>query len=187
MDPLNQNEGGAPCALPRRSVKPEQVAQPAPMMMMAGSLLLGWLVSLLPWRQWLQAPDILVLIIAFWCMHEPRRVGMIIAFAFGLLMDVHDSRVLGSTALSYSLTAYGVLVLHRRLERFDLWSQAMHVLPIFFGAQLVTIVIGAWIAGNWPGWQWAIGAVLTAALWPLVSGVLLFFQRSTEDGEAPSI
>ena len=59
-----------------------------------------WLVSLLPWRLWQGAPDVLILIIAFWCAHEPRRVGLFTAFTFGLLMDVHDAGLLGEHALS---------------------------------------------------------------------------------------
>ena len=37
------------------------------------SIILVWLVSLLPWRLWQGAPDVLILIIAFWCAHEPPR------------------------------------------------------------------------------------------------------------------
>jgi rod shape-determining protein MreD len=130
---------------------------------------------------------VLILMIAFWCVHEPKRIGMMIAFVFGLLMDVHDVGVLGSMALSYALTAYGALVLQRRLQRFDVWRQAMHMLPIFFGARLVTMLIGAWIAGSWPGWSWTISTVLTAALWPLASWMLLFFQRGSADVQSTSV
>ena len=55
---------------------------------------------------------------------------------------------------------------------FDLWSQAMHMLPVFFLAQLVTQIILAWLAGKWPGWQWAVSVGLTVAIWPLAGWVL---------------
>lgn len=163
------------------------MARPAHGIVVWGSLLLVWLVSLLPWRLWPQAPDVLLLVIAFWCVHEPRRVGMVTAFALGLLMDVHDAGVLGESALAYTLVAYGAIVLHRRLQRFDLWSQAMHMLPLFFLAHLGTTVIHAWIAGKWPGWDWAIGTALTAALWPMVGWVLHLPQRGTDDVESASV
>ena len=107
-----------------------------------------WLVSLLPWRLWQGAPDVLILIIAFWCAHEPRRVGLFTAFTFGLLMDVHDAGLLGEHALSHTLIAYGAVALQRRLQRFDLWSQAMHMLPVFFAARLLVQIIHAWLAGS---------------------------------------
>ena len=151
-----------------------------------GSILLVWLASLLPWRLWQGAPDVLILIIAFWCVHEPRRVGLFTAFCFGLLMDVHDAGLLGEHALSYTLVAYGAVVLHRRLQRFDLWSQAMHMLPVFLIARLLTQVIHAWLAGKWPGWDWGVSVAITAALWPLAGWVLHLPQRADDDAESSS-
>jgi rod shape-determining protein MreD len=151
------------------------------------TLLLVWLISLLPWRLWPQSPDILLLVIAFWCVHEPLRVGMVTAFVFGLLMDVHDATILGEHALSYTLVAYVAIVLRRRLIHLDLWSQAIHMLPLFFITRLLTTVIHAWIAGKWPGWGWAIGMVLTAALWPLVGWALHLPTRGADDIESASV
>ena len=72
----------------RRNVQPERLDGPAHGVFVWASIILVWLVSLLPWRLWQGAPDVLILIIAFWCAHEPRRVGLFTAFTFGLLMDV---------------------------------------------------------------------------------------------------
>jgi rod shape-determining protein MreD len=154
--------------------------------MVWGPVLLVWLISLLPWRLWGPSPDILLLVIAFWCVHEPRRIGMVTAFVFGLLMDVHDGGVLGGDALSYTMVAYGATLLHRRLQRFDLWSQAIHMVPIFFAARLVTILIKTWIAGKWPGWDWAVGTAITVAMWPFVGWLLYLPTRGTDDVESSS-
>lgn len=169
------------------NVRPESLARPAHGAFVWGTLLLAWLLSLLPWRVWESAPDILVLVLAFWCVHEPRRVGLVAAFCFGLLMDVHDASVLGGHALSYTLVAYGAVALHRRLQRFDLWSQAMHMLPVFFLARLVQQVLLAWLAGKWPGWGWTLGVLLTVAIWPLVGWVLHLPQRGADDAESSSV
>ncbi len=37
-----------------------------------------------PWM-----PDLLALVLVFWSVHQPLRVGIGVAFVFGLLMDVH--------------------------------------------------------------------------------------------------
>lgn len=169
------------------NVEPERLAHAAHGAFVWGTLLLVWLASLLPWRQWPGSPDVLALVIAFWCAHEPRRVGMVAAFVFGLLLDVHDAGLLGGHALTYTLVAYGAFALHRRLQRFDLWSQAMHMLPVFFVAQLVSQLIMAWLAGAWPGWQWALGALLTAAIWPLGGWVLHLPQRRYDDVESSAV
>lgn len=168
------------------NVHPERLSGPAHGLFVWVSILIVWLLSLLPWRLWEGAPDILILVIAFWCVHEPRRVGLFTAFFFGLLMDVHDAGLLGEHALSYTLVAYGAVALHRRLQRFDLFSQAFHMLPVFFLARFLTQVIHAWFAGKWPGWEWAMGALLTAAIWPLAGWVLHLPQRGADDTESNS-
>lgn len=184
MDRNNPSPRGARRIGMPSNVEPERLAHPAHGAFVWGTLLLVWLVSLLPWRQWAAAPDVLALVIAFWCAHEPRRVGLVAAFVFGLLIDVHDAGLLGGHALAYTLIAYGSVALYRRLQRFDLWSQAMHMLPVFLGAQFATQIVLAWLAGRWPGWDWALGALLTAAVWPMVGWVLLLPQRRLDDVES---
>lgn len=167
-----------------RLMEPERLMRPASAWLIWISIVVAGLVSLLPWRLWLGAPDILLLVIAIWCMAEPNRVGMLTAFVFGLFMDVHDAVVLGSHTLVYVMVAYGAVVLRRRLQRFDLISQAFHMLPVFFLAELVSQCAQAWLAGRWPGWAWALGSVLTAALWPIAAWLLSFPQHGAEDGQS---
>ncbi len=152
-----------------------------------GTIIGVWMLSLLPWRLWPAAPDLLLVVITFWCVHESRRIGLLTAFVFGLLMDVHDVGQLGQQALTYTLVAYGAHVLHRRLLRFELWVQALHMLPVFVGAKLVGVLIGTWAAGYWAGWSWTTSALLTAALWPLVGWALLLPQHRMDDVEANTV
>lgn len=170
-----------------RNVPPEHLSRPANVVFVWVTIVVAWLLSLLPWRAWEGSPDILLLVIAFWCVHEPRRVGLVAAFCFGLLMDVHDVSVLGTHALSYTLVAYGAVALHRRLLHFDLLSQAIHMLPVFFVAQLVQQIVSAWLAGRWSGWEWGIGVLLTTVCWPLIGYVLHLPQRGTDDVESSSV
>ena len=94
MDRTNQSQPRRRLGTPS-NVHPDRLSGPAHGVFVWATVLLVWLVSLLPWRLWQGAPDVLLLIIAFWCVHEPRRVGLFTAFFFGLLMDVHDAGPLG--------------------------------------------------------------------------------------------
>ena len=55
------------------------------------------------WAACRRCPTSLALVLVFWNVHQPRRVGVGLAFVFGLLMDVHDGAVLGQHALAYTL------------------------------------------------------------------------------------
>src|SRR3546814_909708 len=131
----------------------------------------------LPWRLWAPAPDLLLLVIAFWCLNEPHRVGMFTAFVFGLLMDVHDAGLLGAHALAYTLVAYGAVVLTRRLQRFNSVVQALHMLPVFLASEAASRLVHAWLMGEWAGWMWVWSVLFTVMLWPLVDILLLVQQR----------
>ncbi|MEO6960121.1 MAG: rod shape-determining protein MreD [Burkholderiaceae bacterium] len=151
------------------------------------TIVLVWLISLLPWRLWQPAPDLLLLVIAFWCVNEPRRIGMLTAFVFGLLMDVHDAGLLGAQALTYTLVAYGAVTLTRRLLRFDVVVQAIHMLPVFIGAQIVSHLVHAWLVSEWAGWQWLWSALFTVALWPLADVLLHMPQRRLDEANPGSV
>ena len=64
------------------------------------SLLAAYAVEVLPWSgTWLLArPELVLLLLIFWTLNEPRSVGQGVAFAVGLLMDVSDSTLLGQHA-----------------------------------------------------------------------------------------
>jgi rod shape-determining protein MreD len=151
------------------------------------TILVLWVLSLLPWRLWYPAPDLLLLVLAFWCLHEPGRVGLVTAFAFGLLMDVHDAGLLGVHALGYTLVAYGAIALHRRLQHFTVWIQALHMLPVLVAGAAVARVLGAWLNGEWGGWDWLWSALITGALWPVVDILLFLPQRRLDDADAGGV
>lgn len=151
------------------------------------TILLAWLLSLLPWRLWESAPDILLLVITFWTLNEPRRVSLLTAFVFGLLMDVHDATLLGEQALTYLIAAYGALLMARRLQHFNPVIQAVHMLPLFMLADGVSRLLHAWLVGGWAGWGWAWSALLTALLWPLADFLLHLPQRRMDDVDSGAV
>ena len=129
-----------------------------------------------PW-----VPDLLMLVLVFWSVHQPLRVGVGAAFVFGLLMDVHQSSLLGQHALAYTALGFFAITIHRRLLWFTVPSQALQLLPFFLGAHAVELTVRLLGGGVFPG-VWQVAApLLEVALWPLVSVVLLATQRRSPD------
>ncbi len=146
-----------------------------------GTLLLGMVLQLAllgraPWM-----PDLLALTLVFWCVYQPRRIGVGTAFTLGLLIDVHHGALLGQHALAYSVMCYFAVVLHRRLLWFDLQKQAAHLLLLFLLAHALQWLARALAGDPWPGWTMLLAPVLQAALWPLATLLLLAPQRRAHD------
>lgn len=155
----------------------QQLLLPVSPAFMWGSLFVALLLNMLPLGRVAWMPDLLALAIVFWSVHQPARVGMGAAFVFGLLMDVHQSALLGQHALSYTTLGFFAITIHRRLLWFPVLSQALQVLPLFAVSHLIELGIRMVGGGSFPGWEVFIGAALEAALWPLATALLLAPQR----------
>jgi rod shape-determining protein MreD len=110
-------------------------------------------------------------------------VGVIVAFILGLLMDVHNSDLLGLHAFSYSLVAYLAISWHRRIIALSVLTQALHLLPIFLLVSLFPVVAHWLLSGEiyWWALTSAIQALIEALLWPLATRILLSPQRRPID------
>jgi len=161
--------------------RPHYILLPANPLFIVTSLICAFLLNLLPWGHWVGIPDFVALVLVFWSIHQPRKVGIGIAFLMGLLMDVHDASLLGENALSYTLLSYFAIMIHRRVLWFKVLTQAAHVLPLLFMMQSVQLVVRLMVSGKFPGWLYFMESVVAAALWPLVTMILLAPQRRAVD------
>jgi rod shape-determining protein MreD len=145
------------------------------------ALLINMLVniSLVGNAAWM--PDFLALVLVFWCVHQPRIVGIGIAFFLGVATDVHQSALLGQHALTYTALGFLAAVIERRLLWFTVPSQAMQVLPLFLAAHAMELLVRMMSGALFPGWTIFFAPVLEAVLWPVMSVILLAPQRRAPD------
>ena len=159
----------------------DQLLLPANPFFVAVSLFIALAINLVPFGRVAGLPDVLALVLVFWNVHQPRRVGVGLAFVFGLLMDVHDGAVLGQHALAYTLLSFFAITIHRRLLWFTVPSQAVQILPLFVAAHAVSLIVRIIAGGMFPGWNLLLAPVLEALLWPVAAWLLLAPQRRPPD------
>jgi len=159
----------------------DQLLLPANPLFIALSLLVALVFNLLPLGRNPALPDLLALTLAFWAVHQPRRIGIGLSFAFGLVMDVHQGALLGQHALAYTLLAFFSLALSRRLTWFTLGQQALQVLPLFVATHAVSLLVRLAAGDLFPGWSFFIAPLIEAFLWPFVTLLLLAPQRRAPD------
>lgn len=145
------------------------------------TLLLAFGFNLLPWGRWPGMPDFLAVVLVFWNVHQPRRVGVGVAFLFGICIDVHQGALLGQHALAYTLLSFFAITVHRRLLWFPVGSQALHVLPLFAAAHLVALLVRLLTGSGFPGWSLVLAPALESLMWPLATMALLAPQRRPPD------
>jgi len=159
------------------STRDEYLLPPVSRAYIAFTILLAAILNIMPWGRELGIPDFVALVLVFWNVHQPRKVGIGIGFLLGLLMDVHSSSALGERALLYSLLSYGAWFMHRRVPWFHIGAQMLHVLPLFLLAQFVVVVVRVAVGAPMPGWGLFLQWISTMLLWPIADLLLLAPQR----------
>lgn len=159
----------------------QQLLLPANPVFIGASLVAALAFNMLPLGRAPWMPDALIVLLAFWGVHQPLRVGMGIAFLLGLCMDVQQSALLGQHALAYVALLYGTERIHRRVLWFRPLEQSLQMIGLFFAAHAVHLLVGMGAGGAWPGFSMLLSPLLEALLWPLASWVLLAPQRRSLD------
>jgi len=79
------------------------------------SFIAAILINLMPFDKvtLVLRPDFVALVLLYWNIYQPQRVGMSIAFTSGLFMDVIDISIMGQHAVAYCLITFFALLLHR--------------------------------------------------------------------------
>ena len=159
---------------------PQELLKPASTLFMSFSLFVGLMLNLLPWSgtALILRPDFVALILLFWSIREPYRMGIGVAFAMGLMIDVADGVLFGQNALAYSLAVYIALFLHRRILQFTPRQQAFYALLLLLLLQTMTLIIRLSTGAAFSGMGYFAGSFTGALLWPLLTILLQLPQKA---------
>lgn len=132
-------------------------------------------------------PGWVALVLAFWCVREPLRIGMGTGFVLGLLVDVGLGAAMGQHALAYVVLAYSANRLARRVLWFPPWQQAVHVLPLLLLSQALMVGVRLLAGAEFPGWSYFLSSFSAAVLWTPLSFLLLLpqYQPVERDDNRP--
>jgi rod shape-determining protein MreD len=124
----------------------DQLLMPVNPLFVWTTLFVAFAFNLVPVGRIPAMPDFLALVLVFWNVHQSRRIGVGVAFIFGLLMDVHSGAVLGQHALAYTLLSFFAITVHRRL----LWFFVFAVVLAFVANEI------GWVAAEVGRQPWSV-------------------------------
>ncbi|MCH7882522.1 MAG: rod shape-determining protein MreD [Proteobacteria bacterium] len=109
------------------------------------SLVIGLILMILPLPDWAQIyrPNWVALILIYWSMALPNRVGLWTAFFTGLLLDTAQSTLLGQHALALVIIVYININFYQRVRVVPLPQQAIYVFVLLAVGQMIV----AWVEG----------------------------------------
>jgi rod shape-determining protein MreD len=148
-------------------------------LIIAASLLVALVLSILPWPVWTEQfrPDWVALVLIYWCIALPTRVGVGTAWSVGLILDVLYGSMLGENALAKSLVAFLAVRFHLQLRMFPRWQQAVVVLLLVASNNLLVLWIKH-LAGQAPStWSYLTPSIVSMLLWPWLFVILRDIRR----------
>ncbi len=145
------------------------------------TLLIAFLLTLtrgpLAWPDWLGwlRPAWVVLILSFWAIHFPQRIGLVSAWLGGLFIDIALAEPLGLNGLVLASTVFVIWQIRQRLLMHALLQQSFIVAAlVLFGEVLQGLVLEQGDYVLLPAFGPAASSLV---LWPLLQVLLTNFAR----------
>jgi rod shape-determining protein MreD len=144
-----------------------------------GTFLVAFLLAVCPLPTWLgwARPESVALVLIYWVVALPQRVGMMAAFIVGAVLDILEGAVLGQNALALSVVAFMALILYQRLRVFNLWQQAAVVFMLLGINQLLVQWVQNATSQGAQTLFFLMPALMGALLWPGVFILLRYLRR----------
>ena len=138
--------------------------------------------EVMPLPEALQAfrPPLVMMILIYWTMMWPQRVGVGTAFCIGICLDILHGQLLGQNALALIVVTYLTLRFHLQIRIFPLWQLTMTVFALLtFNALLQLLVEGlaGLSASGFMHWTQVLTGTL---LWPFVMGAMDRLRMTVE-------
>ena len=143
------------------------------------SFIVAFMLTAMPLPEWAVnwRPAWVAMVLIYWCMALPDRVGIGIAWLLGILLDVQQGTILGQHALGLAIIAYVTLISHQRLRVFPLMQQAMIVCMYLLFFQLLILWIRGMIGVPPEHWTFWMPAFTSMLIWPWLFVILRDVRR----------
>lgn len=156
------------------ATRPQEILLPVTTPLIVFTVVCALLVNLVPLPLLLSEtrPDFCALVLVYWGIHQPRRVGFTIAFLLGLSIDIVEGSLFGQHALVYVVLLFTAIALHRRVLNFSLVGQALHILPLLIAGELIATAIRLIAGDEFPALLHFLGPLIGALLWIPLSALI---------------
>lgn len=145
----------------------------------AATILAALILTFLPmpeWTVWFR-PAWVLLVLIYWAMATPYRVGVGVAWLVGMVLDLLNGSMLGEHAFAMTVVIYFVLGMHIRLRMAPMLQQGFSVMLFVLLYLFILFCIQGFI-GELPSSQmYWLPALTSVLLWPWLFLLLKDYRR----------
>jgi len=143
------------------------------------TMVAAFMLAIIPLPDWAVElrPEWVTLVLIYWAMTAPSKVGVTAAWFTGLLLDVSYGTLMGQHAIGMVLVIYVIHMQHQRLHMASLLQQAIVIFALLFVKQLLILWVDGML-GRAPGsWLYFMPTITSTILWPWIFLILKELQR----------
>jgi rod shape-determining protein MreD len=143
------------------------------------SLLCSLMLSILPLPAWMAMakPLWVPMVVLYWIIALPQAMGMMKAWAMGLLIDVTHGVILGQHAMAMATIAFFMLPQHQRIRNYPLLQQSLVVFIVLGIYQMLGLWLDSVSGRSNSITLFLLPAVTSALLWPWLFILLRDMRR----------
>ena len=137
------------------------------------------ILSALPMVESLQwwRPEWGILVLFYWIVALPQRVGMGVGWLLGILLDVLEGGLLGLNALALTIAAYFVLLFYQRLRMYNWFQQSLFVFILVAMNQVLSLWMKGILGVSAQSLMFLMPALVSAMIWPWIFILLRGIRR----------
>jgi len=126
------------------------------------------MLAIMPLPDWAVKfrPDWVTLVLIYWVLAFPFKVGVTIAWLTGLLLDVSYGTLMGQHAIGMVLVIYIIHIQHLRLRVASLLQQAIVIFLLLLMKQLLTLWVDGMLGHAPDNWLYFMPTITSTLLWP---------------------
>ena len=148
--------------------------------LIVASFFCALVLAVLPMPAWLTwgRPEWVALVLVYWVIALPHRVGLVTALGLGLLLDIVEGAVLGQNAFALVVLALLSLLLYQRLRVFSVIQQSAVVFVLVGINQMICQWVQNLEGAGAITLLFLLPAFSSALIWPFVLHLLRGLRRS---------
>lgn len=138
------------------------------------TLLVAFMLTLLPMPEWAiwSRPAWILMVLIYWAMAVPYRVGVGTAWVVGLLLDVLNGTLMGEHALAMTFVVFLVIRSHTQLRMFLMVQQGLAVLALVFLYQFIIYCVQGFLGDLPTNWLYWTASFTSMLVWPWVYTIM---------------
>jgi rod shape-determining protein MreD len=143
------------------------------------SFIIALMLTAMPLPEWAinWRPAWVAMVLIYWCMALPHRVGIGVGWSLGILLDVLQGTLLGQNAIGLTILAFLTLKSHQRVRMYPLVQQALVICIFVLAYQLLSLWVRGIMGVPPRSWTYWMPAFTSMVLWPWLFIILRDIRR----------